>query len=184
MNIRHLVAASVMALATAAPLQAELVRADPGGITVVHTVRLQADKDKAYAAFGQIGRFWSEEHTWGGKASAMTLALKAGGCFCEALPGGGVEHGRVIIAMKGQQITMQSLLGPASQIATSGILNIAFAPAPEGETGSDVTLTYRLSGISVDEVVPMGRAIDQVLGEQMANYAAFAGGERVKVTKE
>ena len=32
----------------------------------------------------------------------MTLTLKPGGCFCEALPGGGVQHGVVIMAWPAQ----------------------------------------------------------------------------------
>ncbi len=51
----------------------------------------------------EIGNWWSDAHTYSGKASNLTLRNEPGGCFCETLPGGGfVRHASLEYSDKGK----------------------------------------------------------------------------------
>ena len=49
--------------------------------------------DQVYAAIGRVAAWWNPAHTYSGDAGKLSLSLTAGGCLCEALPEGGVQHG-------------------------------------------------------------------------------------------
>ena len=74
------------------------------GFEVQHSVNLVVPQPKAFAAFGQVGQWWSKEHTYSGDAARMSLQLRPGGCFCEPLDGGGgIEHMRVTYVQPGER---------------------------------------------------------------------------------
>ena len=67
------------------------------GFTLVQSAEIAAPPDKIYAALIQPSRWWSSDHTFSGNAANLSLDARAGGCFCETLPGGGsVQHLAVV----------------------------------------------------------------------------------------
>ena len=56
------VAAAGLVLAGAA--RAEVVDANAAGFQVKQTVEIAAPADKVWAAIGQVGGWWSSQHTW------------------------------------------------------------------------------------------------------------------------
>jgi hypothetical protein len=52
----------------------------------------------------------------------------------------------------------------------SGTMQILFKPA---ETGTEVTLTYRVNGFT-DDLAAFAEVVDGVLGLQLAGYEKFA----------
>src|SRR3712207_5341230 len=87
--------ALLVAALGASPASAEVVSSHPTGFHVRHKVTVAAAPPAAFANFAAIGRWWNPDHSYSGKASALSLDAKSGGCFCETLPTGGVEHMRV-----------------------------------------------------------------------------------------
>ncbi len=65
-----------------------------------------------YNSIFRIGRWWSDGHTYSGKAANMTLKKEPGGCFCEALPSGGfVRHGSLEYADPGKVVRLSGAWG-------------------------------------------------------------------------
>lgn len=168
--MRAVLFASFVAMSGSAA--AEVVSADARGFEVSNSVNLFIPIARAYAAFGKVGSWWGDDHTYSGKAANMRLALNPGGCFCETLPkGGGVQHMRVALVQPNQRIVMTGLLGPVLYEGAGGVMDVKF----EGLTaGTRVTMTYRAAGFVNGNADKMAPLVDSVLADQMKRYAAFA----------
>jgi hypothetical protein len=160
-----------LALAIASPTSAEVVSAGPNGFEVRHSANLVVPAAQAFAAFTRVGAWWHDDHTYSGKASNMRLALQPGGCFCEQLPGGGVEHMRVAVVQPGERIVLTGSLGPLLFEATAGVMDVQVERIAGG---SRLTMTYRAAGFAKGGAAEMAPAVDRVLGEQIKRYRAYA----------
>lgn len=163
--VRSVCAASL--LAAPALAAAEVKSSSPAGFEVESKATVAAAPAEVYARLGRVGDWWSSAHTYSGKAANMSLALKAGGCFCEVMPEGGgtIEHGRVIYAMPGATLRLQGGLGPLQQEAAVGTLTWSLKAVPGG---TEVTQSYVVGGYvrgGADKFAPI---VDQVLAEQLA----------------
>lgn len=162
----------VLPLLAAAPASAEVVSASPTGFEVQEVVNLVVPQPNAYAAFGQIGRWWNKEHTYSGDAARMSLQLRPGGCFCEPLEGGGgIEHMRVTYLKPGEQIVLTGSLGPLLYQATAAVMDVKFERIAGG---TRVTMNYRAAGFAKGDGDKLAPLVDQVLAEQMKRYRAYA----------
>ena len=154
----------ILLLSAATPAAAEVVSADAHGFEVASSVSLAVPVPRAYAAFSRIGAC---------KATNMSLALQPGGCFCEAIPGGGgVEHMRVAMVQPGKRIVLTGGLGPLLYEGTSSVMDVKFEAAAGG---SKVTMSYRAAGFARGNGDKMAPLVDAVLAEQMKGFAAYAG---------
>lgn len=171
---RNLLAALLLAAATvpwAGSANANVAASGAGGFTIVIEVDVAAPPDAAYRAF-TVGPalWWDPEHTYSGKAERLSLDAHAGGCFCEVMDGGGsVSHGTVLYADPGQMLRLSAALGPLQDMAVVGVLSFAFAPR---QTGSHVTLIYRVAGEFTSDAVALAKLVDSVLTQQMKRFAA------------
>lgn len=168
MRVVSLIALSMMA----SPAAAEVVAANDHGFEIQHSVNLVAPQPEAFAAFGQVGRWWNKEHTYSGDAARMSLQMRPGGCFCEPLDGGGgIEHMRVTYLQPGERIVLTGSLGPLLYEATSGVMDVKVERIAGG---SRVTMNYRAAGFAKGGADKMAPLVDQVLGEQMKRFRTYA----------
>jgi uncharacterized protein YndB with AHSA1/START domain len=161
----------IAALLTAAPASAEVVSAGPHGFHVRHSVQLVVPPQEAFAAFGRVGSWWDDEHTYSGSSDNMTMSLRPGGCFCERVPdgGGGIEHMRVTYVAPGERAVLTGSLGPLLFEATAGVMDVKF----EGVAGgSRVTMDYKAAGFAGGGADTMAPLVDEVLAEQMRRFRA------------
>ena len=108
------------------------------------TVHVAAASDKAYAALLQPARWWSSEHTFSGSAANLTFDARAGGCWCETLPGGGsVEHLRVVYVSPGKTLRLRGALGPFQGLAVAGVMTWSVKSVADG---TDISFTYSVGG--------------------------------------
>jgi uncharacterized protein YndB with AHSA1/START domain len=158
-------AAAVLASMAAQLAAAEVVGVAGNGFEVRETAHATASPDKVYAALLQPARWWSSEHTFSGNATNLTLDARVGGCWCETLPkGGSVEHLRVVYLSPGKTLRMRGALGPFQGFAVDGVMTLSVKAAADG---TDITLTYALSGYIKDGFDDLSKAADHVLGEQV-----------------
>jgi uncharacterized protein YndB with AHSA1/START domain len=158
--------------AFAQPAAAEVRSASASGLEVESRVDLPIPPVRLYRAFADLPRWWSGDHTYSGKAANLSLDLKAGGCWCESLPGGGgVEHMRVVYVEPGKRIVLTGSLGPLLAEATTGVMQIAIAPTAGG---SSLVMNYRAAGFHKGGAARLAPAVDQVLAEQMKRLTAYA----------
>ena len=162
----------IAALALAAPANAVVVGADSHGFELRHTLDLPVAPAQAIAAFGQIGSWWSKDHTYSGDAARLTLQLRPGGCWCEQLDGGGgIEHMRVAYVQPGERVVMTGGLGPLLYEGTSGVMDVQAKKTP---AGSQLMINYRVAGFARGNGMDMALLVDGVLRTQVERLRAFA----------
>lgn len=156
----------LLAALAAAPAgaSAAVLQASPAGFTIEHRADIRATPAEVYAAIGRIDRWWDPAHTYGGKASALRLELRPGGCFCESLPGGGVEHLRVVHARPGATLLLTGALGPLAVDPVAATLRFAMSPVGGGATR--LVMTYRVAGPVENGADKMALPVDGMLGQQ------------------
>jgi hypothetical protein len=163
-----------LALAASAPAHAEVTQSGANGFHLRIAFETPAPPARAFAALGEIGSWWSPGHTYSGDAANMTLALEAGGCFCESWDGGSVEHGRVVQAQEGALLRMTGGLGPLQALAVTQVHDWTVEAAGEG---SKVTYATRVSGDAADNLAALAPLVDMVMSEQVGRLEAHLAAE-------
>lgn len=153
--------------------EAEVTSSAPGGFVLKIELPLAVSPGVAFDRFAQIGRWWSDEHTYSGRAANMTLELKPGGCFCETLEHGGfVRHAAVEYAQRGAAIRLSGALGPLQQIGAYGMWTLQFKA--DG-ANTKLVMSYTVSGYPPDKgYTDLAPAVDAVMRDQMARFKKFA----------
>jgi len=160
--------------AWATPAAAEVVSAEAHGFEIQHVVNLVIPQPKAFAAFGQVGQWWSKDHTYSGDAARLSLQMRPGGCFCETLDGGGgIEHLRVTYVQPGERLVLTGSLGPLLFEATTGVMDVKVERIAGG---SRVIMNYRVAGFANGNAEKLAPLVDQVLGEQIKRFRVYAAG--------
>jgi hypothetical protein len=141
------------------------------GFFVRHELMIGAPVPKVYDAFiGQIGSWWNEQHTYSGDSKNLSIDPRPGGCFCERLPNGGVEHMRVVYVGPNQVVRMAGGLGPLQASGVSGSMTWRFSPA---ENGTKLELSYSVGGFIAGGFQSIAPAVERVLGEQAERLKRF-----------
>lgn len=158
---------TLIALAYAGPASAEVKSVTDIGFEVTRTVRVEADAARAYAMLGRPGQWWSSAHTYSGDARNMTMVLRAGGCFCEAIPKdrATIEHGRVLYARPGNTLRLSAALGPLQSEGVAGALSWTLKPLPQG--GTEIVQNYVAGGYFRQGAKVLAPLVDMVMSEQL-----------------
>jgi uncharacterized protein YndB with AHSA1/START domain len=170
------------AFGLAAPASAELVRANDSGFVTRHEVVVEATPKDVWLALIAPATWWRAEHTWSGDAKNLTLTPQAGGCFCETIPEvdepgrftlqGSVEHMRVVQAYPEQALRMTGALGPLQSEPVTGVLTIVISTVKQG---TRIVLEYNVGGPMRYEVPVISKAVDGVMGAQLASLGKLLG---------
>lgn len=163
--------AAISALALGGSAQAAVVSTWDGGFRIENkAVAIGTTPDRAWQALGEIGRWWNSAHSYSGSASNMTIEMKPGGCWCEALPGGGVEHGRVVLVLPEQRtLRLEGSLGPLQE---EGVVGALTWQVKEVDSGVEIVQTYNVGGVRPD-MVKNAALIDGVMAEQVEGLRAY-----------
>jgi uncharacterized protein YndB with AHSA1/START domain len=161
---------------TATTANAAVTETRESSFTIEATVMVDAAPTSTYRNLLRVGSWWDPKHTWSGSAKNLTLDPKGGGCFCERLPGGSVQHARVIFSQPGKLLRLDGALGPLQDMAVTGVLS--FSLAPDGP-GTRVTMTYRVAGALTMDSAKLAPLVDQVMGIQLNRLRDFASGRPV-----
>ena len=152
---------------------AEVKSATPHGFSLEAKATVAASPAEAYRMLGRIGEWWDPAHSYSGKGANLSLALNAGGCFCEKVPPGGtVEHMRVVQARPGAMLRLHGGLGPLQGEGAAGSLTWALRKVPEG---TEITQTYVVGGyirMGAEKLAPM---VDGVMSQQLDRLARALG---------
>ena len=176
MTTRAALGCAVLACAT--PASAEVIRATESGFLSRHELVVEASPKQVWLALISPADWWQSEHTWSGEAKNLSLMPKAGGCFCETIPEvdepgrftleGSVEHMRVVQAYPETALRMVGNLGPLQSEPVTGVLTIAISKAPKG---TRIVWEYNVGGPMRYEVPVISKAVDGVMGAQIAALA-------------
>lgn len=152
-------------LTLAAPAAAEVKGAAADGMILQFKGEIPLDRDAAWKRVVSIGSWWSDAHTYSGKASAMKVDPVAGGCWCEKWQGNEVEHGRVILVQKNEVLRFAAGLGPLQDTGINAAFTITLADG-SAPGSTSVTWDYKVVGSSLSNLTPIAPIVDQVLQEQ------------------
>ncbi|MBA4803437.1 MAG: SRPBCC family protein [Brevundimonas sp.] len=152
----------------AGPACAEIASRSADSFTLTYERPVSAAPDAILAAIGRPAGWWSDAHTWSGSASNLTVDLRPGGCWCEALPGGGVRHGEAVLVWpERRMVRFDAPFGPLQGMAADAVLTISWA---EAETGSARLLKWSFV-VSAPGAGALAEPVDAVIGEQFARLA-------------
>ena len=159
------------ALLTAGAARAAVIDAQAGGFEIREAVQVAAPPETVWAAVVNVGGWWASSHTYSGSARNLTLEVKPGGCWCEAIPGGGDEHMRVINIQPPKVLRLSGALGPLQTTGGAGHLTFALEPK---DGGTAVTVTYVFGGYQRGGFAALAAPVDGVLAEQVGRLKALA----------
>ncbi len=172
----------LVALAYSAPAFAEITHSTESSFVSRHEVVVKATPKEVWLAMISPAGWWQSAHTWSGDAKNLTLTPQAGGCFCETIPEvdepgrftlqGSVEHMRVIQAYPEQALRMVGNLGPLQSEPVTGVLTIAISKV---EKGTRIVWEYNVGGPMRYEVPVISKAVDGVMGAQLASLGKLLG---------
>jgi uncharacterized protein YndB with AHSA1/START domain len=164
-------ALAIALLACAVPARAEVTDQNQSGFATAGVVTIAAGPERVWDTLVNPAKWWNSEHSWSGEAANLTLDPRAGGCFCEALPGGGsVEHMRVIYADRGKQLRMRGALGPLQGEGLAATLTVTL----QAEGGATkLAWSYKVGGYTDFPWAQIAPAVDGVVSEQFQRLAAL-----------
>lgn len=162
---------ALLVLATSLAM-AEVSDSAANGFTTTNEVVIDAGRADAWvAAVGQVGKWWSSDHTVSGDASRMSIKPVMQGCFCESLgEQAGVVHLVVTMINPTHLLRMTGGLGPLGLMGVDGNMTWEFEDADEG---TRVRFTYAVGGYrdgGLDEIAP---AVDFVIGEALGRLKTY-----------
>lgn len=168
---RLLLAALLSAAAGSA--SAEVSNRSENGFTLSYERAVTASDAAILAAIGRPAAWWSDAHTYSGSASNIALDLRPGGCWCEALPGGGVKHAETVLVMpERRMVRFDAPFGPLQSIGADAVLTMSWAEAADG-AGRTLKWTFVVNGPGAGA---MADPIDGVIGEQFGRLADHLDG--------
>lgn len=160
------------ALLLAPSAWADVSDVSPTGFTSTHRQEVQASAATVWQAITQLPQWWSDQHTWSGKAANMQLELQAGGCWCERWGNGqSVMHGQVVLVQPGRLVRLNAALGPLQELGVNGVLTLITA---EQEGKTVLRMTYRVSGAPQAGLEKLAPVVDRVMGEQYQRLKRMA----------
>ena len=165
-----LVTLLMFALGGLAAGRALAVDVTPTGFLVRYELAIGAPAEKVYDSLINVGSWWSEKHTYSGDSRNLSIDARAGGCFCEKLPNGSVEHMRVVFVTANQALRMSGALGPLQASGVSGAMTWRLSPAANG---TKLELTYSVGGFMPGGFESIGPAVESVLREQAERLKRF-----------
>ena len=122
------------------------------------------------ALIGQVGSWWNPQHTYSGDSKNLSIDPRPGGCFCERLPNGGVEHMRVVLLKTNEMVRLAGGLGPLQASGVSGSMTWRLSPT---EKGTKLELTYSVGGFIASGFDSIAPAVERVLAEQADRLMHF-----------
>ncbi|CAN7316671.1 ATPase [Brevundimonas sp. LjRoot202] len=169
---RLLLAAALSALAGSA--SAEVSSRSDDGFSLTYERGVAASDEAILAAIAGPAAWWSDAHTYSGSAANISVDLRPGGCWCEALPGGGVKHAEAVLVWPEQRmVRFDAPFGPLQSIGADAILTMSWADV-EGQPGRALKWTFVVNGPGAGA---MADAIDGVMSEQFGRLADHLGGD-------
>ena len=165
---RLLLAAALLAAASSA--SAEVSNRTDNGFTLTYERPVAASAEAVFNAVARPAGWWSDAHTYSGSASNISLDLSPGGCWCEALPGGGVKHAETVLVWPEQNLVrFDAPFGPLRSIGADAVLTMTWADAETGP-GRILKWTFVVTGPGAGA---MAEAIDGVMAEQFGRLADY-----------
>ncbi len=165
------ISAMLLALAAAAPAHADIKRDAQDGFWIQVAHHVDRSPQQTYADLIHVEKWWGTAHTDSGDTAHLSLQAHAGGCLCETWAGGSVQHARVIAAVPGKKLVLETALGALRPLAVRGVLT--FTLTAQGH-GTRIVADYRVNGSSISGLEAKAPAVEHALFDQMSHFVHYA----------
>ena len=169
--MKALVAGMIAVALSAGPAAAELSQSDATGFVSTHKLVIAAPPEKVWDTIAQPSLWWNKDHTYSGDSANISWDTRPGGCWCEKLDGGAVEHGWTLYAVRGKALRLSGAFGPLQSGAVTATMT--FALKSEGQ-GTALTVTYVVGGFHPAGLTTLAAPVDGVIAAQMPGLKAAA----------
>jgi len=168
----RLFAAVLLALGAALPASAEVVDAGATGFSIKVTSEVNATPSTVFRLLSeQIGRWWDSAHTFSGSATNMTIEPRVGGCFCERLKNGAVQHMIVTHIDAPKVLVLHGGLGPLGSMGVVGALEWVL----EDRSGrTQLQVVYNVGGYIKGDFTQLAPLVDGVITGQVKRLKAVS----------
>lgn len=159
------------------PAHANVSYASQSGFITENTQNSSADPATTWNALvNQVDNWWPKDHSWW--RGTFSIDTSAGGCFCERSGSNSAEHMRISLVLPPSTLVMTGGLGPLQGMGVYGALTWKLDAI---DTGTRVTLTYRVQGYAPPEgFADLAPVVDEVQSQQLNSlirYIANHSGE-------
>lgn len=142
---------------------AEVRTRTDGSFTLAFERPVAASPEAVLETVATPAAWWSSDHTYSGDAANIRLDLVPGGCWCEAMPGGGIKHAETVLVWpERRMVRFDAPFGPLQGIGADAVLTMTWSDPANGEQRV-LRWTYVVNGPGAGA---MADAIDGVLAEQ------------------
>lgn len=160
----------VSGIAVLAAARAWAVDVTASGFVVRYELPIGAPPPKVFDALLNVGSWWSEKHTYSGDSRNLSIEARAGGCFCEKLSAGAVEHMRVVYLKANEALRLSGALGPLQAAGVAGAMTWRLSGAG---SGTKLELNYSVGGYMPGGFEAMAPAVESVIKEQADRLKRF-----------
>jgi hypothetical protein len=169
MKIKSILISVLVLVSTGA--NAEVLHVSDHGFIVKNQIHTNSSVADAWRAMVEdVDSWWPKDHTWWGEDSALSIDPRAGGCFCETSDTNSAEHMRISFVEVGKLLRMTGGLGPLQGMGMHGALDWQFKAT---DIGTQITLTYKVSGINPEGFVKLAPIVGYVQGVQLGGLKVF-----------
>jgi hypothetical protein len=114
-------------------VSAEVRARTDNSFTLGYERPVRAAPDTVLETVAMPSGWWSSDHTYSGDAAKIRLDMIPGGCWCEALPGGGVKHAEVVMVWpERRMVRFDAPFGPLQGMGADAVLTMTWSDPPEG----------------------------------------------------
>ena len=170
--MKNLIAAVLVALGVALPASAEVVDSGTTGFSIRVNSEVNATPSTVFRLLTeQIGRWWDSAHTFSGSAANMTIEPRVGGCFCERLRNGAVQHMVVTHIDSPKAVVLHGGLGPLGSMGVAGALEWTL---DERSGRTQLQVIYNVGGYMQGGFTQLAPVVDGVLTNQVKRLKAIS----------
>jgi uncharacterized protein YndB with AHSA1/START domain len=154
------------------PASAEVVDASATGFSIKVNSEVNATPSTVFRLLSeQIGRWWDSAHTFSGSAANMTIEPRVGGCFCERLKNGAVQHMIVTRIDAPKVLVLHGGLGPLGSMGVVGALEWDLE---ERSGRTQLQVVYNVGGYIKGDFTQLAPLVDGVLTNQVKRLKAVS----------
>lgn len=114
-------------------VSAEVRARTDNGFTLGYERPVRAAPDRVLETVAMPSGWWSSDHTYSGDAANIRLDMIPGGCWCEALPGGGVKHAEVVMVWpERRMVRFDAPFGPLQGMGADAVLTMTWSDPSDG----------------------------------------------------
>ena len=175
--MKHFVIAAAL---VAAPASARVVSVTPQGFELAERATVKAPPAEVYRTLVDIASWWDGAHSYSGDAANLSIEARPGGCWCETVKDGAIEHMRIVYAQPGAVLRAQGGLGPLQAEGIAGSLTYVIKPVAGG---SEITQTYVVGGYIRQGAEKLAPLVDTVMGAGFGRLVAKVDGGSLAAAK-